>query len=232
MIKKFNISNSPKDIGLSREIIVDGLVHKLAKARDGKNSNILSSEDLVISRQKYIPDNYEGPDIWVFGYGSLIWNPLMKYSTQEKVKIYGYHRKFCLWTKIGRGTPEYPGLILGLINGGSVEGIAFKISSKNAVRELDLLWKREMLNNSYEPKWLKVFSKNKQMQALTFVVKKDCPNYAKINDHQEVSKIISNAKGYIGPCSQYLFETHNALKKLKINDNYISSLMQFVTKKN
>ena len=73
-----------QNISLSRKVILDGVVRKLAKERDGENSSILSNEDLTISRQKFIPNNYSGPDIWIFGYGSLIWNPLMKFISKQK----------------------------------------------------------------------------------------------------------------------------------------------------
>ena len=231
MKKNNSENNNIQNIPLSREVILDGVVRKLATERDGENSSILSNEDLTISRQKFIPNNYSGPDIWVFGYGSLIWNPLMKFISKEKGKVFGYHRKFCLWTKIGRGTPDYPGLMLGLLNGGCVEGLAYKISSTDAASELDLLWKREMLNNSYEPKWLNVHTNNDQLKALSFVVKKTSPNFVNIKNLEEQSKIISKAKGYIGNCSQYLLQTEDALNEHDINDNYIRILSKYVKNK-
>ena len=230
MKKNSSQNNNLKNIPLSREVILDGVVRKLAKERDGEDSSILSNEDLTISRKNFIPDNYCGPDIWVFGYGSLIWNPLIKFISKQKGKVFGYHRKFCLWTKIGRGTPNYPGLMLGLLNGGCVEGLAYKISSKNAAAELDLLWKREMLNNSYEPRWLKVYTNNSEFKALSFVVKKTSPNFVNIKNLKDQGRIISKAKGYIGNCSQYLFQTSDALGELDINDNYIKILSNYVKK--
>ena len=62
---------------LSRAMLESGLVQKLALDRDGKNSGVLSEDELIASRQQYVADDYIGPDIWVFGYGSLIWNPLL-----------------------------------------------------------------------------------------------------------------------------------------------------------
>ena len=104
-----------QNISLSRKVILDGVVRKLAKERDGENSSILSNEDLTISRQKFIPNNYCGPDIWIFGYGSLIWNPLMKFISKQKGKVFGYHRKFCLWTKIGR-LIDFPAIELQFVH--------------------------------------------------------------------------------------------------------------------
>src|SRR4028118_1856156 len=68
-------------------------------------------------------------DVWLFAYGSLIWNPVFTFVERRMGMIYGFHRRFCLWVPAGRGTPDNPGLVLGLDRGGSCRGIAFRIAA-------------------------------------------------------------------------------------------------------
>ena len=107
---------------LSRDMLADGTVYRLATERDGEASTVLTMEELQTSRQQFLVDHYSGGDIWVFGYGSLIWNPLIDFEERRYGQLFGFHKRFCLWTRIGRGSPEAPGLVLALDNGGSVKG--------------------------------------------------------------------------------------------------------------
>ncbi len=213
---------------LSRDMLESGLVQKLALDRDGKNSSVLSEDELIASRRNYIIDNYRGPDIWVFGYGSLIWNPLIAYEEKQFGHIYGYHKRFCLWTRLGRGSPEDPGLVLALDKGGSVKGVVFRISAKHAAREMDILWRREMVNNSYEPKWLNVHTDTGVKKALSFVIRHDSPGFAERMSDEATAKIIARAKGFLGPCYQYLFETADALTNAGMGDPKLNQLVSMV----
>ena len=213
---------------LSRDMLERGLVQKLALDRDGKNSSVLSEDELVASRQNYINDDYRGPDIWVFGYGSLIWNPLIAYEEKQFGHVYGYHKRFCLWTRLGRGSPENPGLVLALDRGGSVKGVIFRVAAKNAVKEMDILWQREMINNSYYPKWVNVHTDGGVKTALSFVIRRDSPAFAGRMPEETVAKIIARATGFLGPCYHYLFETANALTRDGIGDSRLNRLVQLV----
>lgn len=216
---------------LSREMLTDGTVQRLARSRDGKDSTILSPEDLKESRRKIIPDEYDGPDIWIFGYGSLIWNPLIDFEERISARIFGYHKRFCLWTRIGRGSPDCPGLVLALDRGGSVRGHAFRVKAKNAPAELDILWKREMLNGSYAPCWMRCACEDgRQVTALGFTIRRDLPSYAGRLTQAQTAKAIAKAKGFVGPCCEYLFETERALIEAGIADAYITKLAKQVRK--
>ena len=92
-----------------------------------------------------------GREVWVFGYGSLMWNPAFHFQERRHGLIRGYHRKFCLRTELGRGEPGNPGLMLALDNGGSCHGVAFRIAPEVVDEELDIIWKREMLAGAYRP---------------------------------------------------------------------------------
>jgi len=91
-------------------------------------------------------------DVWLFGYGSLMWNPLIRYAERRPGHVFGYRRSYCLRSALGRGTPERPGLTLGLERGGSCRGLLFRIAAEIAVRELDFVWNREMIGRAYIPR--------------------------------------------------------------------------------
>ena len=214
--------------GLNRDMLLNGTVQKQARMRDGSNSTILTTAQLQDSRRQFITDDYAGDDIWVFGYGSLIWNPLIDFEERRDGTAFGYHKRFCLKTQIGRGTPECPGLVLALDYGGSVKGQLFRISALKAARELDVLWKREMLNASYIPKWISCVSDGQRIKALGFVIRHDSPAFTERMTDDEVADIISQATGFLGPCSDYLFETEKALLAQGIKDPYLKRLSELV----
>ncbi len=217
--------------GISRESLIEGRLQKLAQTRDGPASSVLSVEELKASRRAFLPDEYTGSDIWIFGYGSLIWNPLVRYDAKCAAHLFGYHRRFCLWTRIGRGSHECPGLVLALDRGGSVKGIAFRIPAKIAVGELDVLWHREMLNNSYLPRFVSIHTDEGKKRALTFIIKRNTPSFAEKMSDERASDIITQASGFVGPCAQYLLETERALRNVGIEDQKMTRLASMVKKK-
>ena len=128
--------------GIRRETLQNWRVASLARERDGAEASVATEDELLASRRLVIADDADVSDFWVFGYGSLIYNPIIDNSQRAVAVIYGYHRRFCLWTKIGRGSPDCPGLVLSIDRGGSCKGVAFQLNPQNAIAELDLLWRR------------------------------------------------------------------------------------------
>lgn len=200
----------------------------LAKARDGADSAILSEDALLASRRAFLPDDYQGDDIWVFGYGSLIWKPIVEFCESQLAHIHGYHRRFCMWTTIGRGAPDCPGLVLALDQGGSTKGMIFRIPAEKAAQELDILWRREMMANSYRPVWVKAKTKNRLVPALSFAIRRDSPIFAPPLPDEATAKIIYNASGFVGPCKEYLRETQKALQIAGIKDRQMTKLCRLV----
>ena len=216
--------------GMNREVMARGAVQELARARDGAASSVLSEDDLRESRRRFLPDA-PADDVWVFGYGSLIWNPAIHFEERRDAFVYGYHRRFCLWTKIGRGSPDCPGLVLGLDTGGSVHGQVFRVPAAIAASEADLLWKREMLNESYRPVWVKARTDKGEVRALAFVIRRDKPSYAPHMPLDEMAEAISQAVGFVGPCADYLFNTQRALVEAGIHDKELKQLVKLVSAK-
>lgn len=209
---------------ITRESLADGSVARMATERDGSNSIVVSDHDLLRSRKQFIPDNYDCNDIWVFGYGSLIFNPVIEHSERLFARVYGHHRRFCLWTQIGRGSPEFPGLVLALDKGGSCPGVAFKLPPDLAIAELDLLWKREMITLAYRPTWLKLHTTTGIKRGIGFVANPKRPVFAPRMTFDETAHVIANAEGFLGPCHDYLFNTLQGLQELGISDPTMEKL--------
>ena len=216
-----------KSVGIDRDVLARGDVMSLARERDGNSSAVLSDEALLASRRAMVPDDY-ADDLWVFGYGSLIWNPVVSFNHRIMATIYGYHRRFCMWTTIGRGSPDCPGLVLGLDKGGSTKGMVFRIDKKIAVRELDILWRREMMADSYKPVWVTAQTDEGPLRALTFAMRRDRPIFAPPMPLEKTARIIHDAVGFVGPCKEYLINTQDALASVGIYDKQMAQLSRLV----
>jgi cation transport protein ChaC len=169
-----------------------------------------------------------GNPVWIFGYGSLMWNPGLDYDVRRVSTIYGYHRNFCLWSRINRGTPESPGLVLTLERGGCCRGLAFRLRRAVAEEQLLGLWKREMSLGSYHPRWLECHSGTDTFRALGFVVNRACTGYAGKLPLDTVVHAISTGRGKYGTSAEYLFHTEATLAEHGIRDAHVQHLVDRV----
>ena len=197
----------------------------MAAERDGEGTPVVDDATLLASRRALIPDDFDCSDLWVFGYGSLIFNPILDFSEKIKARIFGLNRRFCLWTRMGRGSPDCPGLVLALDRGGSCTGVAFRLKPENALAELDLLWRREMLTLAYRPKLLRLHTAEGLKQGLAFVSNPDRPVYAQKMPLKDEVETIANAVGFLGPCRDYLFGTVDGLRDYDIKDPHLEKLV-------
>ena len=182
----------------------------------------LNSKD----KQAYLDYFDNSGDIWVFAYGSLIWRPDFPYISSHRAKLLGYHRAFCLRSYHYRGTETCPGLVLALNKGGECDGVVLKISPGHEYETLEALWMREMISYAYKPMLhpLTLDATDQEIQALTFVIDTEHTQYAGDLSEDEVLKSILQAEGSAGKNVDYLLQTHNCLKEMNINDDYIASL--------
>ena len=136
-----------------------------------EESRLLTDEELAASREKALGQWDRKTDLWLFGYGSLIWNPGLPAVETVRSKVHGYHRGLYLWSRVNRGTPEQPGLVLALDRGGSCSGMAFRLAAEGADEHLEVLWRREMAMNSYRVAWLPcTLIDGRRVEALAFVM--------------------------------------------------------------
>lgn len=213
---------------LNRDTILQGRMRKIAENTPGL-VRIMSDEDRDEWVRKVIRDAPSRDAVWVFGYGSLIWNPAFHWCEKLRGEISGYQRTFCLWTKLGRGTEENPGLMLGLEPGGSCNGVAFRIAEDVLETELDIVFRRELLSHAYLPTWVDVKTDNGTIQAVTFVMDPDHERYVGEIDSDTMIRHLATAAGPLGPNCEYLFKLVENLDLLAFEDAEMAELARRVS---
>ncbi|ASC89977.1 gamma-glutamylcyclotransferase [Alcaligenes nematophilus] len=170
----------------------------------------------------------EKQDLWVYGYGSLIWRPDFEFAEQRQALLRGYHRALCLWSRINRGTPEQPGLVFGLDVGGSCRGMAFRIPAESVPKVFDALWLREMPSGAYIPRWLRCRTSQGDIRALVFTMNRKTDAYVPRMPDEQLRQVVYSAQGTNGPCIEYVMETASALQRSKILDKRLQSVVQLL----
>ncbi|HTO69409.1 MAG TPA: gamma-glutamylcyclotransferase [Myxococcota bacterium] len=169
-----------------------------------------------------------GEDVWVFGYGSLMWNPAFRHAERVAGRVPGWHRRFCLWNTFGRGTPDKPGLMLALERGGSCAGVGFRVPAAEVRPELALLWNREMLSGSYLPRWVRLATPERTVDAVTFVANRAHERYAGRLPPERIAELLARAAGPLGASREYLEQTVAALERDGVRDGEMHALLRSV----
>jgi cation transport protein ChaC len=182
-------------------------------------------EQIEQSMQETLANRPTNGDIWIFGYGSLLWNPLLNFSGQQRATLHGWHRSFCMRILAGRATVETPGRMLALEPGGSTQGVAFRLTEQVAQEELILLWVREMPTGAYRPVWAPLsMDDGTETMALVFVAEPDHPLYEQDASVESVARHISEASGPMGSNAEYVHKLNSALCESGFVDEYIGAL--------
>jgi glutathione-specific gamma-glutamylcyclotransferase len=189
---------------------------------------VLSEADLEASASALLSQHPAGADVWLFGYGSLVWNPIVHYEERRVARLHGFHRRFCLWSHVNRGSMQKPGLVLGLDAGGSCHGVAYRIAARHATEELRLIWRREMVLGAYVPRWVPIDSGGAAMRAIAFVVNRRHASYAGKLPLETVIRTMVSARGYLGTPAEYLLETVKGLIEHGVRDSYLMELRKRV----
>ena len=199
-------------------------------ARSHLAAQMLSDADIAASISKALQAWDGSSDVWLFAYGSLIWNPQVRFEEQRVGIVHGYHRRFCLWSRINRGTPDRPGLVLGLDRGGCCGGLAYRIAAKNVLAEMRELWEREMLLGSYHPTWVNFRAGGEELRTLAFVVNRGSSGYTGRLAESAMLEALHTACGRYGSCADYLLRTVDSLQALGIVDRQLTRLHQYLLK--
>lgn len=213
---------------ITRESLADGSLLAHIRAHAPEALRFASDAELDRHLAETLAQLPEGEDLWLFGYGSLIWNPVIDYAERRVATIHGYHRSYCLWLELGRGSPENPGLMLALDHGGSCAGVAFRVPRAQMASEMRLVWQREMAGRAYRAEWVTAETPAGPVRALTFVIDHDYPRYAGGLEETLIAERVASASGILGTCSAYLFDTVAALAALGLADPMLDRVAALV----
>ena len=211
-------------VKLTRDSLLDGSFAAAVRISHGPEVRYMSAaerSDQIAAMRARAPRRGR---IWVFAFGSLIWNPAFHFVERRTARIHGYHRQFCLWARSGRGSPERPGLMLSLESGGCCNGVAYRIDPAAEATELDVLWRREMSTMAYRPVWTTAYTPRGPEPAIAFAANRAHERYVPGLDEALVAAYLANGAGPMGRCRDYLFDTVAHLRELGIRDRRLEAL--------
>ncbi len=165
-------------------------------------------------------------DLWLFGYGSLIWRPDFDYAERQPAKVHGWHRALKMWSRINRGTPECPGLVFGMLSGGACRGMVFRIPHVAVEQTLQRVWAREMITAVYDPRWLNCHTPHGAIKALGFTLSRKSPSHTGELTEAQYRQIFSAASGIYGTTLDYARRTHEELRRHNIRDKALERLLK------
>ena len=162
--------------------------------------------------------------MWVFGYGSLLWNPGFPYSEKVIATLPGWHRSFCMRLEGGRGSHDRPGLMAALDEGGQCDGVVFRINADLVDQETRFMWHREMFAGSYQPLFFDVETPQGSVEALVFVMDTTNNRYMPDVPRSTAARMIALAEGGLGPNFTYLDSLVRHLDELGLEDEEVRLL--------
>lgn len=166
-------------------------------------------------------------DFWVFGYGSLMWRPGFEHEETRQARLFGYHRALCVRSFVHRGTPDRPGLVLGLDRGGSCHGVAFRVRPESRDDVVAYLRERELVTHVYVETTRKVrLDTGHEVRALTYVVDRAHHQYAGGLTAEDAHLRVWGARGQSGPNEEYVLNTVAHLNTLGIRDLHLEEIAQ------
>jgi glutathione-specific gamma-glutamylcyclotransferase len=162
---------------------------------------------------------------WVFGYGSLMWKPGFPYAERHPATAYGVHRRLCVYSTHYRGTPENPGLVLGLVRGGCCHGMAFKVRATDAAETLAYLTAREQISRVYHEQFRPVrLREGHVVRALCYVVDESHRQFAGRLPPADQLRLVERSHGSMGPNRDYVCNTARLLTDIGVEDRILSWL--------
>ena len=217
--------------GITREALQNDAVREALRERHPEvalhdDDELLAS--LRATRAAAPPDAETDEALWLFAYGSLLWNPCVAIDHSRPARLHGFHRDFRLKLTYGRGSPKAPGLMLGLAPGGSCRGAALRVTGPDLEHELHLVWRRELLTGVYRPRWVRLETPEGPLDAVTFVVDPRNPCYCGRLSTDEAVQLLATGHGVLGSAAEYLENTVAHLDELGIHDRRLHTLRAHV----
>ena len=209
---------------LTRESILDGSLREASRRLLGPAMPSMSDEERTLQVRATLANAPRQDRVWVFGYGSLMWNPAFHFAERRTGLVHGYHREFCLSALAGRGSPQNPALMLALERGGSCHGVAFRLHPDQSECELGIVWRREMGSMAYTPVWVKARTPAGIEHAITFIANCSHERYLVNVAEPERTRLIATGSGPLGHCRDYLVEMVAHLRALGFRDRRMEAL--------
>jgi cation transport protein ChaC len=164
-------------------------------------------------------------DLWVFGYGSLMWRPGFAYVSRRRAMLRGWRRSLCIYSHVYRGTPEHPGLVLGLDRGGACAGVAFHVLAALREATIRYLREREQATAVYLERMVPVaLESGERVSALTYVADRLHRQYAGRLGREAMLTIVRAGRGQSGDNARYVTETHDHLATIGVRDSELEWL--------
>jgi cation transport protein ChaC len=169
----------------------------------------------------------DGTDLWVFGYGSLMWRPGFPYVERRHADLHGFHRWLCVLSHVHRGTPDRPGLVLGLDRGGRCRGVAFRVAAGEADATVRYLREREQVTGVYLERRLPVrLDGGGSVTALAYIVDRRHPQYAGRLPEPELLRLVRQGRGVSGANPDYVRSTYEHLSAMGVDDPTLGRLVR------
>ena len=170
-------------------------------------------------------------DLWIFGYGSLMWSPDFRIDEKHPGHLYGLHRSMCIYSHRYRGTPAKPGLVMGLCRGGSCWGMAFRVAEPRVRSTLAGLWHREMLNRVYLPRLVAVHvGQRRTVRALAFVADPLHRQFVGDLSVQATARLVAQGCGERGNNLDYVANTLAHMEALGVHDPHLARVFELAAR--
>lgn len=221
----------PRQMRLTPDIVAMVPPHSGETGLMSTRTDRPTDHDYAAAVETVLSGRPDSGEVWIFAYGSLIWNPEFAHIEDRLGTLHGWHRSFCLgWVRIYRGTPERPGLMLALDRGGACRGVAFRLPPDAVAENLTILLRREMplVRPTLPCRWVSVRTSEGPIRALAFPISRTSPAYLPDLQEDVVVQALATAAGERGSMAEYLHSTVQHLQDRGIHDRYLWRMQELV----
>ena len=222
---------APRKMRLTEQLVARVPPHSGESGRLTGRSDLPTDAEYAAGVAALLAGAPPSGEVWIFAFGSLIWDPGFDHAEERLATIHGWRRSFCIgWIRIYRGTPERPGIMLGLDRGGACRGVAFRLPPESTVRNLEIVFRREhpIRWNTPHMRWVTARTGAGPVRALAVQTRRSHPAYLPGLAEDVVVEALATAAGERGSMAAYLRSTIEHLEARGIHDRYLWRLQELV----